>query len=176
MSSTDADARIAKMKDTSTHMAHKAENAVDLETGAVVAVTLGRIRVTTATVHDTEAGEAVADLMAWGRSRRRKRKPEVCVNGISQVVTDKGYHAGPVMAAEQSGVRTNGQLNDAFPTCEQTGAYPAEQCLELTAGCLDTHSSGHSGGSNRHSDGSQFVLEKIESGIEARLDSGNRAG
>jgi transposase len=33
-------ARIAKMKDGSTHMAHKAEHAADLETGAIVAVTL----------------------------------------------------------------------------------------------------------------------------------------
>src|SRR3974390_21152 len=39
-SPTDADARIAKMKDGRTHLAHKAEHAVDLDTGAVVAVTL----------------------------------------------------------------------------------------------------------------------------------------
>ena len=32
--------QIAKMKDGSTHLAHKAEHAVDLETGAVLAVTL----------------------------------------------------------------------------------------------------------------------------------------
>ena len=36
----DPDARITKMKDGSTHLAHKTENAVDLETGAVVGVTL----------------------------------------------------------------------------------------------------------------------------------------
>jgi transposase len=36
----DPDARITKMKDGSTHLAHKAEHAVDLETGAVVAVTV----------------------------------------------------------------------------------------------------------------------------------------
>src|SRR6266568_1882047 len=35
----DPDAKVAKMKDGRTHMAHKAEHAVDLETGAVVAVT-----------------------------------------------------------------------------------------------------------------------------------------
>ena len=34
----DPDARITKMKDGRTHLAHKAEQAVDLETGAVVAV------------------------------------------------------------------------------------------------------------------------------------------
>jgi len=34
----DADARIAKMKDGSTHLAHKAEHAVDLSSGALLAV------------------------------------------------------------------------------------------------------------------------------------------
>ena len=38
----DPDAKVAKMKDGRTHMAHKAEHAVDLETGAVVGVTPGR--------------------------------------------------------------------------------------------------------------------------------------
>src|SRR5271154_4371750 len=36
----DPDAKIAKMKDGSTHLAHKAEHAVDFESGAVLAVTL----------------------------------------------------------------------------------------------------------------------------------------
>src|SRR5687768_14510465 len=36
----DPDARITKMKDGRTHLAHKAEHAVDLETGAVLAVTV----------------------------------------------------------------------------------------------------------------------------------------
>ena len=36
----DPDAKIAQMKDGRTHMADKAEHAVDLETGALVAVTL----------------------------------------------------------------------------------------------------------------------------------------
>jgi len=36
----DPDAKIAKMKDGSTHMAHKAEHAVDMDSGAVLAVTL----------------------------------------------------------------------------------------------------------------------------------------
>ena len=39
-SPADEDARIAKMKDGRTHLAHKTEHAVDLDTGAVVAVTL----------------------------------------------------------------------------------------------------------------------------------------
>jgi transposase len=36
----DPDARITKMKDGRTYLAHKAERAVDMETGAIVAVTL----------------------------------------------------------------------------------------------------------------------------------------
>src|SRR6267154_891401 len=36
----DPDARITKMKDGRTHLAHKAEHAVDMETGAVVGVTV----------------------------------------------------------------------------------------------------------------------------------------
>ena len=36
----DTDARITRMKDGRTHLAHKAEHAVDMDTGAVVAVTL----------------------------------------------------------------------------------------------------------------------------------------
>jgi transposase len=36
----DPDARITKMKDGRTHLAHKAEHAGDLETGAIVGVTV----------------------------------------------------------------------------------------------------------------------------------------
>src|SRR5205085_5719657 len=36
----DPDAKITKMKDSRTHLAHKAEHAVDMESGAIVAVTL----------------------------------------------------------------------------------------------------------------------------------------
>jgi transposase len=55
-SMTDADARIAKMKNGSTHMAYKAEHAVDMESGAVVAVTLqGADKGDTTTVKETLA-------------------------------------------------------------------------------------------------------------------------
>jgi phage gp29-like protein len=46
--------RITKMKDGSTHMARKAEHAVDMQTGAVMAVTLQAAdQGDTATVHET---------------------------------------------------------------------------------------------------------------------------
>ncbi len=36
----DPDARITKMKDGRTHLAHKTEHAVDMDSGAVVAITV----------------------------------------------------------------------------------------------------------------------------------------
>src|SRR6266545_2818216 len=62
----DADARITKMKDGRTHLAHKAEHAVDLKTGAVLAVTLQEAdQGDTTTVVETlaQAGENAAELM-----------------------------------------------------------------------------------------------------------------
>ena len=62
----DRDARIAKMKDGRTHLAHKAEHAVDLDSGAVVAVTLQAAdQGDTTTVQQTlaEAGQTVAELI-----------------------------------------------------------------------------------------------------------------
>src|ERR1700747_1309677 len=62
-SPADGDARIAKMKDGRTHLAHKAEHAVDLDTGAVLAVTLqGADRGDTATLDGTfgQAGMGLA--------------------------------------------------------------------------------------------------------------------
>ena len=61
----DPEARITKMKDGRTHLAHKAEHAVDLETGAVVAVTLqGADQGDTTTVKETfiEAAEQLEEV------------------------------------------------------------------------------------------------------------------
>ena len=61
----DPDARITKMKDGRTHLAHKAEHAVDMETGAIVAVTLhGADEGDSATISETvvEAGVALVEV------------------------------------------------------------------------------------------------------------------
>ena len=63
----DPDARITKMKDGRTHLAHKAEHAVDMETGAIVAVTLhGADEGDTQTIQETvaEAGERITSMVA----------------------------------------------------------------------------------------------------------------
>jgi transposase len=100
MSPTDGDALIAKMKGGSTHLAHKAEHAVDMESGAVVAVTLQAADLgDTTTVHQTlaEAGLAVAELVGHEVELHPEEEPKVNVGGIEELVADKGYHSGVVL-------------------------------------------------------------------------------
>jgi transposase len=107
MNPHDADARITKMKDGRTHLAHKAEHAVDLKTGAVLAVTLQEAdQGDTTTVVETlvQAGENVAELIG---TEAPDQKPQVHLKGIEEVVTDKGYHSGAVLVEMKSAeVRT----------------------------------------------------------------------
>jgi transposase len=82
----DPDARVTKMKDGRTHLAHKAEHAVDLTTGAVLAVTVQPASEgDTKTIQSTleEAQKQVTELVDEG--------------GIKEVVADKGYHSGDVL-------------------------------------------------------------------------------
>jgi transposase len=105
-SPVDGDARITKMKDGRTHLAHKAEHAVDLDTGAVVAVTLqGADLGDTVTLDATlsEAGMAVAELVKREAAEQRPEdKPKVNVEGVEEVVADKGYHSGAVLKRVKS--------------------------------------------------------------------------
>jgi transposase len=103
----DRDARITKMKDDRTHLAHKAEHAVDLKTGAVLAITLQEAdRGDTTTVVETlvEAGENVAELIG---TEGPNQEPQMHLQGITEVVTDKGYHCGALLVKLKSAeVRT----------------------------------------------------------------------
>jgi transposase len=103
----DPDARITKMKDGRTHLAHKAEHAVDMETGAIVAVTLhGADEGDAQTISDTlaEAGERIATVVADGDDEVVE---QVSAEGPREVVTDKGYHSrAAVSELSEWGVRT----------------------------------------------------------------------
>ena len=90
----DPDARITKMKDGRTHLAHKVEQAVDVETEAVVAVTVQAAdRGDTQTVQETlcEAGEQVATVA--GEAKSEGVNPQ----GPKEIVLDKGYHSSEVL-------------------------------------------------------------------------------
>jgi transposase len=86
----DPDAKVTKMKDGRTHLAHKAEHAVDLETGAIVAVTVQGadqgdtttiVETVTAAVEQIEAAQADVD------------NPQP----LEEIITDKGYHSNRIM-------------------------------------------------------------------------------
>src|SRR6202041_1873652 len=99
-SPVDGDARIAKMKDGRTHLAHKAEHAVDLDTGAVVAATLqGADQGDTKTLDETlsEAGMAVAELIKHEAKQRPEQKPKMNLQGVEELIADRGYHSGAVL-------------------------------------------------------------------------------
>jgi len=86
----DPDAKVAKMKDGRTHLAHKAEHAVDLETGAIVAVTLqGADEGDTTTIVETAiaAAEQVEDAQAG------VTEPQP----LDEIIADKGYHSNQTM-------------------------------------------------------------------------------
>ena len=129
-SPSDGDARIAKMKDGRTHLAHKAEHAVDLDTGAVVAVTLqGADQGDTTTLDETlsEAGIAVAELVGREAELRPDDEPKVNVKGIEELVADKGYHSGAVVERVKSY-----EVRSYIPEKQQAGrrnwrGKPAEQ-------------------------------------------------
>jgi transposase len=95
-SPTDRDSRIAKMKDGRTHLAYKAEHAVELESEAIVAAT-----VTFADKSDPQSGPvtlslAEANLVLAGSATE-----------IEEAVMDKGYHDNALLAGlAQRGVRT----------------------------------------------------------------------
>ena len=85
----DPDAKITKMKDRRTHLAHKAEHAVDLETGAVVAVTVQDADegdTTTSIETLIEAAEQVETVRARRRGRAGGRRRQ----GLSQQPGDGG--------------------------------------------------------------------------------------
>ena len=81
----DPDARITRMKDGQTHLAYKAEHAVDLSSGAVVAVTL----------QPADAGDPTT---LFETLRAAQAGVEGVGSGkIKELVADKGYHSNGVL-------------------------------------------------------------------------------
>jgi transposase len=104
-SPSDPDAKIAKMKDGTTHLAHKAEHAVDMETGAVVGVTLQPAdQGDTDTVYETlvAATEQLREV-----ADDPKTVDRIDPQRMKELVDDKGYHSNQVLVdMEDLGIRT----------------------------------------------------------------------
>jgi len=93
----DPDATITKMKDGRTHLAHKAEHAVDLETGAVVAVT----------VQGADTGDPASSVETLIEAAEQIETVVPDGDGPTAVVADKGYHSNQVMVdLEAVGLRS----------------------------------------------------------------------
>src|SRR4051795_9260530 len=89
VSETDPDARTARMKDGTTHLAYKPEHAVDLDTGAVLA----------AEVHAADEGDTTTitgTLDAAQRNLTSVGAPPSS-DDPAECVADKGYHARAVL-------------------------------------------------------------------------------
>ena len=86
----DPDAKITKMKDGRTHLAHKAEHAIDLDSGALVAVTL----------HGADVGDTtslVETAIAAAEQVEAAHAASAAPAVLSELVADKGYHSNQTM-------------------------------------------------------------------------------
>lgn len=88
VSETDSDARIAKMKDGTTHLAYKAEHVLDLETEAILAAEI---------YHANQADtQTLEDSLHQAQLHQQQAGSE---QQIKDAVADKGYHANETLAA-----------------------------------------------------------------------------
>jgi transposase len=138
----DPDAKIAKMKDGRTHLAYKNEHAVDLESGAIVAVE----------IHAADQGDTTT---IWGtlekaaqslqEVRNDERVVEKCkTNGVldprttlhvTEVVADKGYHSAQTLVnleeLEMRGyIAEPDRGRQRWTARRQRGQTPAEHAQE----------------------------------------------
>ena len=87
---SDPDAKITKMKDGRTHLAHKAEHAVDLDSGALVAVTL----------HGADVGDTtslVETALAAAEQVEAAHAASLAPAELAEIVADKGYHSNQTL-------------------------------------------------------------------------------
>lgn len=118
VSPTDPDAEITRLKDGRTRLAYKAENTVDMETGAILAA-----EILPATTPD---GESVITSVEQANENVAAARDEddddndsgttVPADGIKEVVGDKGFHkASTIKRLADGGIRTY------FPERKQRG-------------------------------------------------------
>lgn len=86
-SPTDADSRIARMKDGRTHLAYKAEHVVDLKTDLVLA----------AVIYEANRGDADTLAESVVQAQKHIIQADSPAN-IRDVAADKGYHSAETLA------------------------------------------------------------------------------
>src|SRR5438477_91573 len=137
----DPEAEITHLKNGRTALAYKAEHAVDMDTGAIVAVTThgGAVGDSTS-VGGTlpAAGEAVAEQIAEPTADGEMK---VNAKRVEELVADKGYHSGDVLvSALGSEVRSyiaepdRGRRKWAGKRAEQAAVYANRQRIRRHRG------------------------------------------
>ena len=117
----DPDAKVAKMKDGRTHLAHKAEHGVDMDTGAIVSVT----------VQDASEGDSATlpETLTMAGEQVELVQPDG--PGVEEVVADKGYHSDKTLVAlDEIGIRSYVSEPERGQRCWQdkkTGETPPEK-------------------------------------------------
>ena len=91
----DPDAKVTRMKDKRTHLAHKAEHVVDLDTQAIVAVNLGDANEGDTSSITWSLLRAEANLATVSEDPQAARK--LHERRMAEVVADKGYHSNEVL-------------------------------------------------------------------------------
>lgn len=101
----DPDAKITKMKDGRTHLSHKAEHAVDLDSGAVLAVSVQDATLGDPTTMRATMLSAVTKVLSVASDKRCKN--EVSERALTEWIADKGYHSNATMEmVEATGIRS----------------------------------------------------------------------
>jgi transposase len=121
----DPDAKITKMKDGRTHLAHKAEQAVDLETGAIISVT----------VQGADDGDTTTSIETLIEAAEQIEAVRPDADGLQEVVADKGYHSNQSLVdLEAVGVRSYISEPDAGTTeLEEERRRPRRRVPQSTA-------------------------------------------
>ena len=130
------------MKDGRTHLAHKAEHGVEMDTGAIVSVTVQDASDgDTATLPETliTAAEQVVLVQPDGR-------------GVEELVADKGYHSDETLVAlGEVGVRSYVSEPERGRRCWQdkkTGETPPEEACCAAGVVCEPPACGRAAGSS----------------------------
>lgn len=87
-SPADPDARIAKMKDGTTHLAYKAEHVVDLKTDVILA----------AEIYHADQADTATLTESLAKAQEHLEQAEI-YKDIAKAAADKGYHKAETLAA-----------------------------------------------------------------------------
>ena len=117
----DPDAKIAKMEDGRTHLAHNAEHGVDMDTGAILS----------ATVQDASHGDTstLPETLIMAAEQVEAVQPDG--PGVEELVADKGYHSDETLVGlHEVRVRSHVSEPERGRRCWQdkkTGETPPEK-------------------------------------------------